>query len=189
MSDQGNARHDQPWTVVVMGVAGSGKTSLARVLTAELAASYVEADDHHPAANVAKMAAGEPLTDADRAPWLAALAQEIRRLHAVGEPVVLTCSALRRRYRDLLREADPRMVFVHLDGDPALILERMRQRDHFMPPALLDSQISTLEELSADEHHFVVDIAATPGEIARTVLERLGRFGISEPRSRRTAAS
>lgn len=167
-----------PWTVVVMGVAGSGKTSLAGVLTQRLGADYVEADDHHPAANVAKMAAGIPLTDEDRAPWLAALADEIRRRHAAGRSVVLTCSALRRAYRDRLRDADPDLVFVHLDGDPELILARMRARDHFMPPSLLDSQISTLEELSADERHFVVDIAGDPEQIAATATALLADHGI-----------
>jgi len=180
---------NRPWTVVVMGVAGSGKTSLASTLVEQLGAAYVEADDHHPAANIAKMAAGEALTDADRAPWLDALAAEIARLHGTGTSVVLTCSALRHRYRDRLREADPELVFVHLDGDPALILDRMRQRNHFMPPSLLASQIATLEELSDDERHFVVDIAAPPDDIAATVLTRLEAYGISERRSARTAAS
>ncbi|MGD9484414.1 gluconokinase [Streptomyces sp. TRM70308] len=151
-----------------MGVSGSGKTTVGERLAARLSVPYAEADDFHPPGNVAKMAAGTPLDDADRAPWLDAIAAWLAE-HA-GRGGVVTCSALKRRYRDRLREAAPRLFFVHLDGSPELIAERLAGRSgHFMPPALLRSQLEALERLDADEAGGVVSIDGTPEQVvART---------------------
>jgi carbohydrate kinase (thermoresistant glucokinase family) len=145
--------------LVVMGVSGSGKSTVAKPLAERLGWPFQEGDDLHPAANVAKMKAGVPLDDADRAPWLDAIRDWIaERLRADGGGVV-TCSALRHAYRDRLRRAGEGVTFIYLDGSKAVIGERIAQRHgHFMPPALLDSQFATLEEPTPDEHAIVVDI-------------------------------
>jgi len=156
---------------VVMGVSGSGKSVLGARLAAALDAPFVEGDAFHPAQNVARMAAGIALTDADRAPWLAELAARIKAAAEAGAPLVLACSALKRRYRDLLRSGDPDLRFVHLTGDPAVLATRMGQRPgHFMPVSLLESQLRDLEPLAPDEHGIVLDIAATPDEQVAAVL-------------------
>jgi gluconokinase len=153
-----------PPLVVVMGVAGSGKTTVGRRLAARLGLAYAEADDFHPPENVAKMAAGTPLDDADRAPWLDAIA--VWLCEHDGEGGVVTCSALRRRYRDRLRAAAPDVFFLHLDGPEALIAHRLAARTgHFMPPALLRSQIDALEPLEPGERGAVIPVDATPDEV------------------------
>ncbi|GHF18852.1 gluconokinase [Pseudolysinimonas yzui] len=155
-----------------MGVSGTGKSTIGRGLAETLGLPFVEGDDLHPPANVAKMAAGIPLTDADRAPWLDRIAAELDR------PVVITCSALKRSYRDRLRAAAPDLVLVYLHGSPELLAARMAQRDgHFMPPSLLESQLATLEEPSADEDAIPVDVALQPDEIVELVVDRLGSRG------------
>ncbi|WP_375422996.1 gluconokinase [uncultured Friedmanniella sp.] len=158
--------------LVVMGVAGSGKTTVAELLAGSLGWTLAEADEFHSAANVARMAAGTPLTDADRAPWLASLRSWI---NAVDGDVVLTCSALRRCYRDVLRRADARVRFVHLDGTPATLAGRMAVRSgHFMPTTLLSSQLETLEPLEPDEDGVVVDIDGSPDQVAARAAAALG---------------
>ena len=132
--------------VVVMGVAGSGKTLVGRALADRLGWTFVDGDDHHPEANRAKMAAGVPLTDADRWPWLDRLRALLDDARARGAGVVLACSALKASYRERLGAGDPRLAFVFRDGDPAVIAARLAaRRGHYMPPSLLDSQIATLE--------------------------------------------
>ena len=160
--------------VVVMGVSGSGKTTIAERLAAAEGWTLLEGDSFHPPANVAKMASGTPLTDADRWPWLRAIAAEIDAYRARGESAVVACSALRRAYRDVLigERSDVRLVY--LKGSRALIAERLRARKgHFMPPALLDSQFRTLEEPGADENPIAVEIGGTPDEIVRVIRESL----------------
>jgi gluconokinase len=159
--------------VVLMGVSGSGKTSVGVPLAAALGGEFVEGDDYHPPANVAKMRQGIPLDDADRRPWLEILAAEIGRWLAAGRTVVLACSALKRSYRAILRGGRPEVRFVHLKGDPALIRARLAQRrGHYMPASLLDSQLATLEEpLDA----IVADIDATPEEIVAGIQAALAR--------------
>jgi gluconokinase len=153
--------------IVVMGVAGAGKTTVGRLLAKRLGLPYAEADDFHPPANVAKMASGVPLSDDDRMPWLHALAEWIAERSLDGGGVV-TCSALKRRYRDLLRGDTPDVRFVHLTGSPTLLAERMNQRrGHFMPPSLLDSQLADLEPLGPDEPGTALDIAMTPDELVQ----------------------
>lgn len=155
--------------VVVMGVSGSGKTSVGAALADALGLSFVDADALHPAANVAKMAAGIPLDDDDRAPWLDA----VGRVLAAG-PVVVACSALKRAYRDRLRAAAPDLQLVFLDGGRELLAMRMVGRpDHFMPASLLDSQLATLERPSSDEHPMTVDVLASVTEIVTSLAERM----------------
>lgn len=165
----------EPLHVVVMGVAGSGKTTIGTALAARLERAFAEGDDFHSAANVAKMTRGEPLTDADREPWLAALGEWIASHDRAGRSTVLTCSALKRRYRDTLRAAAPRrVVFLHLAAPKDALLERMRKRKgHFMPPELLDAQLGALEPLGADEPGITLDAAAPPSAIVETALAAL----------------
>lgn len=146
-----------PRHVVVMGVTATGKTTVGTALAAALGGVFVEGDAFHPQANIEKMSAGIPLDDEDRRPWLRALAGEVARLEAAGEISVTACSALRRRYRDWLRDGYPDLFFVHLDAPADVLLDRMRRRTHFMPPSLLQSQLDTLERLEPDEAGVVVD--------------------------------
>ena len=160
--------------LVVMGVAGTGKSTVARALAERLGWPFGEGDDLHPAANVAKMAAGIPLEDADRWPWLDAIAAWTAEQAAAGNSTIVTCSALRRTYRDRLRAAAPGTVFVHLVGSPSLLAERMTARkDHFMPTSLLQSQLETLEPLEADEPGFTVDVELPAAAIVDEVLDQL----------------
>ncbi|MEU6247596.1 gluconokinase [Glycomyces sp. NPDC047010] len=161
--------------LVVMGVTGSGKSTVAKLLADRLDWPFTEGDELHPAGNIAKMTAGVPLTDADREPWLRIIRDRIGAEAAKGHSSVFTCSALRRAYRDVLREADARVRFVHLDGSRELIGGRLGRRSgHFMPPRLLDSQFAALEPLGPDEDGVVVNVADTPEVIADEVLAFLG---------------
>lgn len=156
---------------VVMGVCGSGKTTVGQQLAEACGHRYVEGDAFHPKANVDKMSAGQPLDDEDRAGWLRALKEQIGAAREQGRGLVVTCSALKRSYRDLLREADPALRFAHLDGPRALIAERLAaRRNHYMPPHLLDSQLATLEPLGEEEKGLRLDIAKPPGELVASIL-------------------
>ena len=159
-----------PQAVIIMGVTGSGKSTIGRLLADELGWMFADADDFHPPANRAKMAAGQPLDDTDRAPWLDTLDNLLRDHLDRGIPIVLACSALKQAYRQRLAVA-PTVRFVHLHGAPALIARRLAGRaDHFMPPALLASQLDTLE---SPTDAITVDIDAPPAEIVANVLRRL----------------
>ncbi|MFJ2965535.1 gluconokinase [Streptomyces collinus] len=161
-----------PHVVVVMGVAGTGKTTIGPLLAARLGVPYAEGDDFHPPANIDKMSAGTPLTDEDRLPWLDAIGAWAQGRARLGG--VVSCSALKRSYRDRLRAAAPGVVFVHLTGDRALIEDRMSHRQgHFMPTALLDSQFATLQPLAADEAGVGVDVAGGPEEITERAAHAL----------------
>jgi carbohydrate kinase (thermoresistant glucokinase family) len=164
----GGTRH-----VVVMGVAGVGKSTVARVLADELGLEVAEGDDFHPESNVAKMSSGTPLTDEDRRPWLESLAAWTREQRALGRGTVVTCSALKKAYRDILRKADPDTFFVHLYGAEDLLRRRMEGRDHFMPVSLLRSQFETLEPLEPDESGIALDVAAPVDEVCREALAAL----------------
>ncbi|MDP9177323.1 MAG: gluconokinase [Gemmatimonadota bacterium] len=158
---------------VVMGVTGSGKSTVGATLAHALGVDFVEGDDYHPLENVKHMASGIPLTDDDRAGWLRALAMRIREARDAGRGLVLTCSALRRSYRDVLRGAAPELRFVFLKGSRELIAERLAERrGHFMPASLLDSQIATLEEPTRDEHALEYDIAQPPEKIVDDLVTR-----------------
>jgi gluconokinase len=161
-------------SIVVMGVSGSGKTSAARELTRQLGWEYIEGDDLHPEANVAKMAAGTPLDDEDRWPWLRQIAQVIGEHEAAGKSLVITCSALKRAYRDLLRDGHPSVWFAHVDVSREVLTERLAQRKgHFMPPSLLDSQLATLERLGEDEPGGVIAGDAPLDQTVTAVLDDL----------------
>ncbi len=160
-----------------MGVSGNGKTTIGTWLSSELDRVFVEGDDFHPPENIAKMSSGVPLDDDDRRPWLAALAEEVVRLEAAGQQSVMACSALKRRYRDWLREGYPQLFFILLDADYDTILERMKRREHFMPPALLRSQFDTLEPLEEDEAGVVVSARAAPDQVVTTALAALEDAG------------
>jgi gluconokinase len=158
-----------------MGVAASGKTTIAARLAAHLGYAFADADDFHPAANVAKMARGEALTDADREPWLRTLAAWIATQHEARHSTVLACSALRRRYRDTLRTGAPHVFFIHLTIPRETLRERIKSRvGHFVPPELLDSQLATLEPLQADEPGITLDATAPPDSLVEQALEHLG---------------
>ena len=161
----------------MMGVSGSGKTTIAQGVAQRMGWKLLEGDKFHPPANIEKMSHGIPLTDEDRWPWLHAIAAEIDALRARGEPAVVACSALKRAYRDVLVANRPDVVLVYLRGDKDLIATRMAARKgHFMPPALLDSQFATLEEPGPDEHPITVSIAppaqAIIDEVVRQLTER-----------------
>jgi gluconokinase len=150
-----------PTVVVVMGVAGSGKTTVGRALAARLGWAFQEGDELHPAANVAKMKAGRPLDDADRAPWLEAIGRRIDAWLADGRSGVVSCSALKRAYRDRIRRGRPSVRLVLLEGPPDLMRRRLERRgDHFMPASLVDSQFADLEAPSAEEGAVIADAAA-----------------------------
>ncbi|MEB8339866.1 gluconokinase [Streptomyces endophyticus] len=154
-----------PHVVVVMGVAGTGKTTIGPLLAERLGVPYAEGDDFHPEANIEKMSAGTPLDDEDRWPWLDAIGRWAHSRAGLGG--VVSSSALKRSYRDRLRAEAPGAVFVHLTGSRELIEDRMGHREgHFMPTSLLDSQFATLQPLAADEAGVAVDVAGSPEEIA-----------------------
>ncbi|GGK82591.1 gluconokinase [Streptomyces flaveus] len=158
--------------VVIMGVAGTGKTTIGPLLAGRLGVPYAEGDDFHPETNIAKMSAGTPLTDEDRRPWLDAIGRWAHGRAGLGG--VVSCSALKRSYRDRLRASAPGVVFVHLTGDRKLIEDRMAHRKgHFMPTALLDSQFATLQPLQSDEAGVAVDVSGSPEEITERAVTAL----------------
>jgi gluconokinase len=157
--------------LLVMGVSGTGKTTIGHLLADRLGWPYADADDFHPAANVAKMAAGQPLTDHDRWPWLETIGRWIDIQRAAGQPGVASCSALKRAYRELLRRGRPEVKAIFLDGSRELIGRRLLTRHgHFMKAHMLDSQFADLERPTPDEPTLVVSIDATPAEIVDTIL-------------------
>ena len=158
--------------LLVMGVSGSGKSTIGARLAEALALPFGDADAFHPPENVQKMSAGTPLTDADRWPWLDALGAWLAAQRAGG---VIACSALKRAYRDRLRTAVPGLRILHLSGGADIITQRQRARqDHFMPPSLMASQFATLESPAADEAALILDITAAPEAILATALAQLG---------------
>jgi gluconokinase len=164
-------------TIVVMGVSGAGKSTVMRALAGELGWPAAEADEFHSPANVAKMRSGTPLTDADRRPWLDALAAWIGEHEQAGENALVTCSALRRAYRDLLRRGHESIWFAHLVVEPAVIADRLEhRRGHYMPPALLSSQLETLEPLEHDEPGAAIAARRSPPEIVVDIVARLRQF-------------
>jgi gluconokinase len=166
---------DDVAVLVVMGVSGCGKSTIAAMLAQRLGWIYEDGDWFHPQANVEKMHHGEPLDDADRLPWLRAIADWIDATRLNGQHGIVACSALKRAYRDILVGKHPNVRIVYLKGDRDLIARRIAARaDHFMPPALLDSQFAALEEPTADERPIVVSIVPHPREIVETIVRKLG---------------
>lgn len=161
-----------PLRIVVMGVSGCGKSTVGAALAEALGLRFVEGDALHPPRNVALMAAGTPLTDEDRRDWLAAVAQTLA--DARDDGVVVSCSALKRSYRDLLRASAPGLKLVHLRGEPALLAQRLSERKgHYMPPSLLQSQLDTLQTPGADESVYTADIAQSPSHLVAQLLHWL----------------
>ncbi len=159
---------------IVMGVSGSGKTTVAAGLARREGWILLEGDKFHPPENIAKMKAGTPLTDADRRPWLEAIAAKADELRAAGQSAAVACSALKRTYRDILIGSRPDTVLVYLRGSKALIGERMKARkNHFMPAALLDSQFATLEEPGSEERPIIVDIGGPPDAVIEDAIRQM----------------
>jgi gluconokinase len=165
---------------VIMGVSGCGKSSIGAAFAAAIGGKFIDGDDLHPATNRAKMAAGNPLTDEDRAPWLVKVGQSLR---GNTGPIVIGCSALKRCYRDTIRaEAGQPVMFMHLAGSPEVLAKRMAARtDHFMPPSLLASQLAALEPPSTDEHSITVDIDQTPQAILAELLTKTHKGRLPRP--------
>lgn len=159
-------------SIVVMGVSGCGKSTVAQALAQRLGMAFIEGDELHPPANVARMASGHPLTDEDRQGWLQAIASRLAGAQDRG--AVVACSALKRRYRDQLRASAPGLRFVHLSGAPSVLAQRLAARSgHYMPPSLLQSQLDTLEPPGADEHALVLNIETPPPQIVDAVCRQL----------------
>jgi gluconokinase len=164
----------RPLVVVVMGVSGTGKSTVAAGLVRDLGWPFAEGDDFHSAANIAKMHAGHPLTDADRRPWLQAISAWIGARGAAGTGGIVTCSALKRSYREILRAGHPDVRFLCLTGSHQLLESRIENRvGHFMPASLLDSQLDTLEPLQPDEPGVTIDVSGSPDEVERIALAQI----------------
>jgi gluconokinase len=163
-----------PCALIVMGVSGSGKSTIAAALAERLKWTFEDGDRFHPKSNVAKMSAGHPLTDEDRWPWLQAIADEIDRVCEAGGHVVMACSALKRTYREILVHGRSDIRIVFLDGSQALVADRLaRRKGHFMPPGLLDSQFKTLEPPQANERPFAVSIDAPVETIVDSIVAQV----------------
>jgi gluconokinase/shikimate kinase len=165
---------ERPVVLVLMGVSGCGKTTVAAILSGRLDWPFEEGDALHPQANIDKMHAGHPLTDEDRAPWLEKVATWVEECLEAGENGLITCSALKRSYRDIINRRGHGVQFVYLAGSKATIAARLAARHgHFMPPTLLDSQFEALQEPAADEPAVRIDIGPPPSTIANTIIETL----------------
>jgi ribose 5-phosphate isomerase A len=183
--DSAQAHRGTPPILVIMGVSSSGKTTIAKELAERLGWPFEEGDDLHPEANVAKMRAGEPLTDADREPWLEAVAAWIDRQRAGKQPGIITCSALKRAYRRTIIGDRPEVRLVYLRGGRDLIAERLaKRRGHFMPASLLQSQFETLEEPGPEERPLTVDIGPPVGQVVDIIIRLLGASAV--PRAERS---
>lgn len=160
-----------------MGVSGTGKTSVAQHISDHFGWKFAEGDDLHPAANIEKMSAGIPLNDADREPWLKIISGWMTEQAQAGESTVVTCSALKRKYRDTLRQADGRVIFLHLAGDFETIAARMAAREnHFMPTSLLESQFATLETPDDDEEVITIDVAPAKDVVKQNAVQAIENY-------------
>lgn len=160
--------------IVVMGVAGCGKTTVGQMLATQLGGEFLDGDGLHSEANIAKMSAGTPLNDSDRKPWLEEIGAELARAAANGRTLVIGCSALKRHYRDIIRSKEPLTAFVHLHGNQELLAQRLLERPgHFMPASLLESQLDTLEMLEPGEHGRLFDISAPVDRVAQQACQWL----------------
>jgi len=168
-----HVRSQSPLVIVLMGVSGSGKSTIGAALSQRLGWPFRDADSFHPPANIAKMSSGVPLNDDDRSPWLVAIAHWIDARCAAGAPGIVSCSALKRAYRSRIVGGRESVRLVYLNGDMGLIAQRLQaRRDHFMPPSLLESQFAALEEPGTDEQPLVVSIALSPQRVVDAIIER-----------------
>jgi carbohydrate kinase (thermoresistant glucokinase family) len=182
-----NLTSELPCALVVMGVAGSGKSTIGEALSQRLGWRYADGDSFHPPVNVAKMSAGQPLTDEDRWPWLKAIAAEIERCRQEGQHIIIACSALKKAYRDILVHSRDDIRMVYLNGSHDLVADRIGHRKgHFMPPGLLDSQFAALEPPSPDERPIIVSIDASVEVIVEHILQQLQPDQTSYPLLART---
>ncbi len=164
----------RPAAIIVMGVSGSGKSTIGALLAEALGWPFADADGFHPAANVAKMASGQALTDEDRWPWLDAIAAHIGAARVAGQPVVVACSALRRAYRDRLRAGHHDLLFLHLAGAPDVIAARQAARQgHFMPPSLMASQFATLEDTAEEADAITLSVTASPNAVVAAAVQAI----------------
>ena len=164
----------RPLRVVLMGVSGCGKSTVGEGLAAHLGWRFVEGDSLHPPQNVAKMAAGQALDDEDRAGWLATLAEVLAQARQAEQGLVISCSALKRAYRDLLRTGDPQALFVHLEGSQSLIARRIAERTHlYMPASLLESQFAALQPPDPDEQALCLSVELPPEQLIQTIAQHL----------------
>ncbi len=171
-----------PVRVVMMGVSGCGKSTVGEGLAAQLGWRFVEGDSLHPAENVAKMAAGQPLGDQDRAGWLESLSARLAQARSAGQGLVLSCSALKRSYRDRLREGDPQALFVHLAGSRERIAQRLAARTHlYMPASLLESQLADLQPPGCDEQALSLDVEQPPAQLMAAIVQHLQTQTCSTP--------
>jgi gluconokinase len=175
---QGAAVSEDPTALVVMGVSGSGKSTIGRRLADALGYAFLEGDDMHSPANIARMRAGVPLDDADRAAWLDGIAHWMEAQGAAGRSAVVACSALKRAYRERLEQAGPAVWFIYLEVDHDELARRMHGREHFMPPALLGSQLATLEEPAGDEPAMRIDANGPVGATVAQALDALAQRGL-----------
>lgn len=185
----GEWRGDAPPTrhVVVMGVSGAGKTTVARGISAATGLAFAEADEFHSPANVARMRSGVPLDDTTRRPWLRDIAAWIADRGTEGRSTVLACSALKRSYREVLRQGTLRLDFVHLDGPAEVIRARMARREgHYMPASLLESQLATLEPAQPDESVLVLDVSLAPEALVAAAIDGLGLRASRSPDPQRS---
>jgi gluconokinase len=176
-------------SIVVMGVSGSGKSTVAAELVTRLGCTFAEGDEFHPPENVEKMRSGQPLDDDDRWPWLRTLAGWIGEHERAGQSVVVTCSALKRSYRDLLRDGHPSVWFALVSADPAVIRRRIESRSgHYMPSSLLDSQLATLEPLQPDEPGAIISGEGSPEDVVAELLSVLGAERDIRPEGRKASS-
>lgn len=177
-----SASSRSPVAIVVMGVQGTGKTTVGHLLAERIGATFIDGDDLHPQANKEKMGSGHPLDDVDRLPWLLTIADVMAAEHAAGRSVVVACSALKRWYREVIRNGVESTCFVHLAGERDLLAERLSHRNHeFMPPTLLDSQFETLQPLAPWEYGFPESVVPSPEAIVTDIVLRLDRGGDKGP--------
>ncbi len=164
-------------SIVVMGVTSSGKSTVATLLSERLSVKFIDGDDLHPKENILKMASGQPLTDQDREPWLKRINEAIYNIESKNETGILVCSALKKQYRDIIRNSNSKVTFIFLDGSKELVLERIKQREgHYMKPEMLDSQFEILERPESEHDVITINIAQSAEKIVEQCVDKLKKL-------------